>query len=78
MLIPWQQLQPDTLTNLLEDFVTRDGSDNGDETPLDTRISRARRDLEKGVTVIFYDKESGQCQLLLKSQLPPELLLEYR
>jgi len=77
MLIPWQQLQPDTLTNLLEDFVTRDGSDNGDETPLDTRISRARRDLEKGVTVIFYDRESGQCQLLHKNRLPAELLQDW-
>jgi|GEM_PF-5014946 len=43
MLIPWQQLQTDTLNNLLEDFVTRDGSDNGDETPVNVRIERARR-----------------------------------
>ncbi|MCG0207585.1 YheU family protein, partial [Pseudomonas aeruginosa] len=27
-------LEADTLNNLLEDFVTREGTDNGDETPL--------------------------------------------
>ena len=37
MLIPHDQLEPDTLTRLIEDFVTRDGTDNGDETPLETR-----------------------------------------
>lgn len=74
MLIPWQQLQTDTLNNLLEDFVTRDGSDNGDETPVNVRIERARRALEKGTAVILFDPSSGQCQLLLKSQVPAELL----
>ncbi len=33
MLIPHDQLQVDTLTRLIEDFVTRDGTDNGDDTP---------------------------------------------
>jgi len=31
MLIPHDQLESDTLTRLIEDFVTRDGTDNGDE-----------------------------------------------
>lgn len=37
MLIPYDQLEADTLTRLIEDFVTRDGTDNGDDTPLETR-----------------------------------------
>ncbi|MEZ0199252.1 YheU family protein, partial [Pseudomonas qingdaonensis] len=32
MLIPYDQLQAETLTRLIEDFVTRDGTDNGDDT----------------------------------------------
>jgi len=74
MLIPWQQLQADTLNNLLEDFVTRDGSDNGDETPVNVRTERARHALQKGTAVIVFDSASGQCQLLLKSQIPAERL----
>ena len=47
MLIPFAQLAPETLTGLIEDFVTRDGMDNGDQTPLDVRIERVRHALEK-------------------------------
>ena len=45
MLIPQALLEADTLTRLIEDFVTREGTDNGDETPLDTRVLRVRRAL---------------------------------
>ncbi|MGY8832049.1 MAG: YheU family protein, partial [Pseudomonadales bacterium] len=48
MLIPYHLLEAETLTRLIEDFVTRDGTDNGDETPLDTRIERVRHALSKG------------------------------
>lgn len=74
MLIPYDQLQADTLTRLIEDFVTRDGTDNGDETPLETRVERVRRALAKGEAVIVFDAESQQCQLALKRDVPREWL----
>ncbi|MEE5097758.1 YheU family protein [Pseudomonas alliivorans] len=73
MLIPYDQLEPDTLTRLIEDFVTREGTDNGDETPLQTRVLRVRHALTKGQAVIFFDLESQQCQLMLKHDVPKEL-----
>ncbi|MCJ0974445.1 YheU family protein [Pseudomonas sp. PS1] len=74
MLIPHDQLEPDTLTRLIEDFVTRDGTDNGDETPLNTRVERVRHALEKGLAVIVFDPDSGQCQLALRRDVPREWL----
>ncbi|TWC34994.1 hypothetical protein FBY03_11139 [Pseudomonas sp. SJZ079] len=74
MLIPPSLLEADTLTRLIEDFVTRDGTDNGDETPLDTRIQRVRRALDRGEAVIVFDPESQQCQLALKREVPKEWL----
>lgn len=74
MLIPRDQLEPDTLTRLIEDFVTRDGTDNGDETPLETRVARVRRALDKGEAVIVFDADSQQCQLALKRDVPREWL----
>ncbi|MBB2497143.1 YheU family protein [Aquipseudomonas ullengensis] len=76
MLIPYHLLEADTLDRLLEDFVTRDGTDNGDETPLVTRVERARHALHKGQAVIVFDAESQQCQLALKSEVPREWLEE--
>ncbi|WXL27355.1 YheU family protein [Ectopseudomonas mendocina] len=74
MLIPHHLLEPETLTRLIEDFVTRDGTDNGDETPLTTRTERVRRALERGEAVIIFDPESQQCQLALKRDVPKEWL----
>ena len=74
MLIPPDLLQPETLQALLEDFVTRDGTDNGDDTPLPTRVERVRRALDKGEAVILFDPETSQCQLLLRRDVPHELL----
>ena len=74
MLIPFAQLAPETLTGLIEDFVTRDGMDNGDQTPLDVRIERVRHALEKNQAVIVFDAESQQCQLCLRCDVPQEWL----
>jgi uncharacterized protein len=74
VLIPYHLLEADTLTRLIEDFVTRDGTDNGDETPLDTRIKRVRHALSKGQAVIVFDADSQQCQLVLKRDVPKEWL----
>jgi uncharacterized protein YheU (UPF0270 family) len=73
MLIPYDHLEADTLTRLIEDFVTRDGTDNGDETPLQTRVERVRRALGKKQAFIVFDPESQQCTLMLKHDIAPEL-----
>ncbi|MEN5152339.1 YheU family protein [Pseudomonas orientalis] len=73
MLIPYDALEVDTLTRLIEDFVTRDGTDNGDDTPLETRVLRVRQALTKGQALIVFDPESEQCQLMLKHDLPKHL-----
>lgn len=74
MLIPYDQLAPDTLNRLIEDFVTRDGTDNGDDTPLQTRVLRVRQALAKGQAFILFDADSQQCQLLARHDIPKELL----
>ncbi|MDH4870339.1 YheU family protein [Pseudomonas sp. BN515] len=76
MLIPFDLLEAETLTRLIEDFVTREGTDNGDDTPLETRVERVRRALQKGEAVIVYDPDSQLCQLMLKLDVPKEWLEE--
>ena len=74
MIIPPHLLEADTLVRLLEDFVTREGTDNGDDTPLATRVQRVRRALDSGEAVIVFDPLSEQCRLMLKRDVPRELL----
>ena len=74
MLIPHDQLSAEALNGLIEDFVTRDGTDNGDDAAFTTRIERVRRALDKGQAVIIFDPPTGQCQLCLKHQVPAKWL----
>ncbi|MDV7211868.1 YheU family protein [Azotobacter beijerinckii] len=74
MLIPYHLLEADTLTRLIEDFVTREGTDNGDETPLATRVQRVRQALESGEALIAFEPDSQQCQLMAKRDVPKEWL----
>ena len=76
MLIPYHLLEADTLSRLIEDFVTREGTDNGDETPLQTRVARVRQALDSGTAVILFDPQSQQCQLALKQEVPKAWLAE--
>jgi uncharacterized protein YheU (UPF0270 family) len=74
MLIPHDLLEADTLQRLIEDFVTREGTDNGDDTPLTTRVARVRQALERQQAVILFEPDSQQCQLMLRSEVPREWL----
>ncbi len=76
MLIPHALLEPETLTRLIEDFVTREGTDNGDDTPLTTRVARVRHALERGEAVIVFEPDSQQCQLMLRRDVPAEWLAD--
>lgn len=72
MLIPHQQLDPETLTRLIEDLVTREGTDNGDETPLSTRVERVQTALARNEAGILFDQATQQCQLVLRQHLPQD------
>ena len=72
MLIPHAMLEADTLTRLIEDFVTREGTDNGDETSLETRVLRVRKALDKGQEVIAFDPDNQKCTLLVNRDVPKE------
>lgn len=70
--IPAGQLAPDTLRSLVEEFVSRDGTDYGlTEVDLETRTERVLAQLRRGEVVIVYDPESDSCNLFPADSLPP-------
>jgi uncharacterized protein YheU (UPF0270 family) len=70
VIIPHGELSPDTLDNLISEFVTRDGTDYGEqETPLASRIGQVRQLLQRGQVVILFSESTGLCNIVTKDQL---------
>jgi hypothetical protein len=56
IVVPLDALSPDTLRRLLEEFVTRDGTDYGSrERTLEQKVADVRRQLERGEARVVYD-----------------------
>ncbi len=63
--IPYNQLSPEALHGVIEEFVTRDGTDYGEvEVPLETKISQVLGQLKSGKAVIVFDQGSETCTIL--------------
>ena len=57
MIIPWQDLTPDTLDNLIESFVLREGTDYGEhERSLEQKVSDVKRQLKSGDVVLVWSE----------------------
>lgn len=65
MLIPYQQLNPDTLQALIEAFVLREGTDYGDsELSLAEKVAIVMSQIQRGSVVICYSEEEESVDLL--------------
>ncbi len=74
--IPYDQLNPETLHGLIEEFVTRDGTDYGEiEISLETKISQVLGQFKSGKAVIVFDQTTKTCNIL-KSDDPLLVSLE--
>lgn len=66
MIIPHQELSPDALTSLIEDVVSRDGTELSD---LASKVSQVRRRLERGEVFVTFDEDSETVGLVSKREL---------
>jgi len=63
--IPYDQLSPEALHGVIEEFVTRDGTDYGEvEVPLGTKIAQVLAQIKSGKAVIVFDQETESCTVL--------------
>lgn len=57
MEIPWQQLDEQTLENLIESFVLREGTDYGlKEKSLEEKVADVRLQLQRGEAVLVWSE----------------------
>lgn len=67
MKIPPSQLNPDVLNNILEEFITREGTDYGQqELNLQEKVERLRPQVMKGEVLIVFDERLQNIQLMSK------------
>lgn len=63
--VPHDALSPDALRGLIEEFVTRDGTDYGErERELEEKVASVERQLERGEVRIVIDLETESVTLL--------------
>ncbi|EPA0061491.1 TPA: YheU family protein [Enterobacter cloacae] len=57
MIISWQDLAPETLDNLIESFVLREGTDYGEhERSLEQKVNDVKRQLKSGDVVLVWSE----------------------
>ncbi|NOH50510.1 YheU family protein [Vibrio rotiferianus] len=69
MIIPWQDIAPETLENLIREFVLREGTDYGSvEVSLQSKIEQVKSQLEKGEAVIVFSELHETVDIQLKAK----------
>lgn len=60
--VPWVDINPETLQNLITEFVTREWSDT--EFSLETKIDQVQKQLRTGQAKIVFDLTSKTCNII--------------
>lgn len=57
MIVPWKDIAPDTLDNLIKEYVLREGTDYGDvEASLADKVEQIKLQLQSGKVVIVFSQ----------------------
>jgi hypothetical protein len=71
LVIPYKQLSPEALSGLIEEFVTRDGTDSGyTRGSLSENVAMVRRQLDAGQAMIVYDNRTHTCNIKPADTVP--------
>ena len=66
--IPWQKLTPDAFQGMLEEMVTRDGTDYGEsEVSVEEKIIQLRKALESKKAAIVFSPDTESWTVVAKA-----------
>ena len=69
MIIPWKDLDSETLDNLIESFVLREGTDYGEqERSLEQKVKDGRRQLSSGDAVLVWSELHETVNIMPRGQ----------
>ena len=70
LVVPWHALSVDALQGIVEEFVTREGTEYGAmDVPLATKVDDVRSQIERGEVLIFFDEASSSCHLVPRADV---------
>ena len=68
--VPYNELQPETLQAVIEDFITRDNTDfEEEESYLLQKVERVMCQLKTNSAVLIFDTVTETCNIVLKKDL---------
>ena len=69
MIIPHQQLDKDTLYNLIESYVLREGTDYGEqEFSIESKVAQVNQQLKTGEAMVFFSELHESVTIISKSE----------
>lgn len=69
--IPYEQINSETMQNMLREFVTREWADLGDSGyTLDDKVTQVLRQLEAHTAKVVYDLTTESWNIIAAKQLP--------
>mgnify|MGYP000748874006 CR=1 FL=1 len=72
MIIPWQEVDTETLNNLLESVVLREGTDYGEqEVALEVKVQQVLERLKQGDAVLVYSELNESVDIKRKEDIQP-------
>ncbi len=70
MIVPYEKLSREALQGLIEEFVTRDGTDSGYiQKGLAQNVDMVINQLRRGDAVVVYDTKTGSANIALRDTL---------
>ena len=70
MIIPWQDIEQETLNSLIESFVLREGTDYGEhERSLEQKVDDVRRQLKSGEVVLVWSELHETVNIMPRRQI---------
>ncbi len=73
MIVPIDQLSPDTLLNIAKEYVLREGTDYGaEEVGFDDKVEQVLAQLKSGEAVLFYSELHESVDIKPAVQTPPD------
>ncbi len=69
MIIPWKELDAEILTNVIEAFVLREGTDYGEQArTLEQKVEDVRRQLKSGEVVLVWSELHETLNIMPRGQ----------